>query len=267
MTEFGSLAPDTRPTPVTAFDQALKSLLDDLFELDPVWATQIGFHAHDDRWPDMTPAGRQARLAAVARHRTALQQLDDASLSSADGIDRGIVLEALDALEFGESELREDAWNALSYVSLAGGGLFSLLAREFAPWAQRGAALAGRLRGLPALLETAAGNLVGLAGRPVSALHTQVALAQLSGISDLVDQGIAEAQRQAPPEAAVARAIADAAGPARAAVDEFRRRLELDILPHSEGDGRLGLGALHGQAAPRPRQRHQSRPAGRPGTP
>src|SRR5678815_1432504 len=49
---FVSLAPDTRPVPRTDFERALHKLLDDAFALEPVWATDIGFHAYDDRWPD-----------------------------------------------------------------------------------------------------------------------------------------------------------------------------------------------------------------------
>ena len=41
--------------------------------------------------------------------------------------------------------------------------------------------LRGRLRGLPAYLEAAAGALTGLTGRPVSLLHAETALAQLEG--------------------------------------------------------------------------------------
>ena len=58
---FVSLAPDTRPTPKTDFERALHKLLDDAFALEPVWATDIGFHAYDDRWPDLLRAGPAGR--------------------------------------------------------------------------------------------------------------------------------------------------------------------------------------------------------------
>ena len=166
-TQFTSLAADNRPEPRTPFDFALRDLLDDLFAAQPTWATHIGFHAYDDRWPDMTEAGRHARVTMVDRHRAAVQALDDASLADEEKIDCGIVLEALDAIEFEETDLREPAWNPLSYVLLAGGGFFGLLAREFAPWEHRGAAFVGRLQGLPALLESGADALAGADDRPV----------------------------------------------------------------------------------------------------
>jgi uncharacterized protein (DUF885 family) len=242
VTRFRSLAEDTRPEPRTPFDFALHDLLDDLFAAQPTWATHTGFHAYDDRWPDVTEAGRQSRLALVARHRAVMQALDDALLAAEEKIDRGIVLEALDAIEFEETDLREPAWDPLSYVLLAGGGFFGLLAREFAPWEHRGAAFVGRLRGLPALLDAAADALTGADGRPVSLLHTQTALAQLSGIADLIDEGIVEAGRRVASDTGgqIATDMRVAAEPARAAVVEFGRRLRDEIAPRAEGEGRLG---------------------------
>ena len=196
-TQFVSLAPDNRPTPVTAFDHAVHAFLDDFFAAQPVSATQVGFHAHDDRWPDMTEAGRLSRLANLRDHAARIGALGDGDLSADEQIDRGIVLEAIDGLRFEDEELREPAWDALGYVSLAGSGLFALLAREFAPWAHRGAAFAGRLRGLPAMLAAAAASLTGLPGRPVSRLHAETALAQMSGINELIDEGVAEADKRA----------------------------------------------------------------------
>jgi uncharacterized protein (DUF885 family) len=244
--QFSSLAPDNRPEPRTAFDHALNRLLDDLFETSPVWATRIGFHAYDDRWPDATEAGRSARLAMLRHHRARLQALPEAELTPDERIDRSITQEQIDSAEFQEAELREGAWDPLSYVYLAGSGFFSLLARDFAPWQHRGTAFLGRLRGLDELLESAATALTGVPGRPVSLLHTETALAQLSGVTDLIDQGVAEAESRAAEPAAtpedrdLALAMTREAPKARAAVDEFRRRLRDDIAPRAEGEGRLG---------------------------
>ena len=232
--------PDNRPTPVTSFDHALKAFLDDFFAAQPVWATQIGFHAHDDRWPDMTEAGRLSRLAMLHAHTGRFAALADSDLSEDELIDRGIAVEAIEKMLFEDEQLREAAWDSLSYVSLAGSGLFSLLAREYAPWAHRGAAFAGRLRGLPPLLDAAAAALVGVSGRPVSRLHVETALAQMSGITELIDEGVAEAETRSGEDPQVAPAVRAAAEPARVAVARFEQTLRDEILPRAEGEGRLG---------------------------
>jgi uncharacterized protein (DUF885 family) len=235
-TDFASLAPDNRPEPRTAFDAVLRRFLDDLFAAQPTWATQIGYHPFDDRWPQVDEAGRAQLLAMLRHHRARFEALADDELSAAELIDRGILLEAVAALEFSEAELRESAWDPLSYVYLAGSGLFALLAREFAPWAHRGAAFAGRLHRLPGLLEAAAAALTGLPDRPVSLLHTETALSQLDGIGELIDQGIADAEQRGE----LAAEIRQAAAPAREAIEEFRRALRDDIAPRAAGEGRLG---------------------------
>jgi hypothetical protein len=161
-------------------------------------------------------------------------------------IDRGITLEAIDTAEFEEAELREASWDPLNYVYNAGSGLFNILAREYGPWQHRGTAFLGRVRGLPEFLAAGAAALTGLPGRPVSMLHTETALAQLDGINELLDQGLAEAERQAgAPDAdgedrSIAAALAREATVARAATEEFGRRLREDIAPRAEGEGRLG---------------------------
>ncbi len=239
---FVSLAEDTRPEPGTPFENALHRLLGDLFEADPVWATQAGYHLHDDRWPDVTEQGRAGRLAMLRHHRARFQALPDEELGAAEQIDRGIVLEALESLEFSDAVLRQGAWDPLHYVYVAGSGLFTLLAREFAPWAHRGAAVAGRFHKLPDLLAGAREALSGLPDRPVSRLHTDTALAQLSGINDLIEQAIAEADRhaEAGDEPELAPALREAAEPARRALDEFAAALRDDVLPRADGEGRLG---------------------------
>ena len=58
-------------------------------------------------------------------------------LTPDEAIDRDLLVGELEAARFAETELREDAWNPLDWVYLLGDGLFTLIAREFAPLADR----------------------------------------------------------------------------------------------------------------------------------
>ena len=86
---FIDLTTDARPRPVTPFGRALHAFLDDLFVALPTLATSTGFHGLDDRWPDLSEAGRAARLALYDRHATALRALAVEDLSPDEAIDRG----------------------------------------------------------------------------------------------------------------------------------------------------------------------------------
>jgi uncharacterized protein (DUF885 family) len=238
---FRSLAKDHRPEPQTRYEHLLHELLDELFVAQPVWATQIGYHELDDRWPDLTDAGRLARIAMLRRAQAVFSELDEGELSADEQIDRDIVLETIDSMLFDEEILREATWDPLSYVYILGSGLFSLLAREYAPFAHRGAAFLGRMRRIPEVLAAARENLQGVAGRPVSLLHTETALSQLGGVTELIDQAIEQAGAQGLEDGRDLRAeLEQAAGAARKALKAFRTFLDSDVRARAAGEGRLG---------------------------
>ena len=153
----------------TGFATRIDSFLAEFFRLHPLHATAAGMHAHDARWPDLTEAGRRERLAFADRWTTELTGVADAGLTRDERADRDLVLMELDALRFGETELRQEAWDPLEWVYLLGGGIFPLLAREFAPPAERLRSTAERLEGIEAVVAAARAELVGRPGRPVSA--------------------------------------------------------------------------------------------------
>jgi uncharacterized protein (DUF885 family) len=230
------------PAPVSAYDHVLHGFLVDLFAASPVSAGFAGYHLVDDRWPDLSEAGRVARLAMLDRHAAAVAALDDATLTPDERIDRAILGEQIEEARFSDDVLRDEAWDPLSVVYLLGSGLFGLIARDYAPWSERGAAFAARVEALPTVLEAAVEALTGLPGRPVSLLHLDTALAQLSGVGDLVDDGLAEARSRAEagdsPE--LVTRIETAAATAKAALEIFRVDLDQDVRPQASGEGRLG---------------------------
>ena len=223
------------------FPGRLEAFLAEFFRRNPTFATAIGEHRYDDRWPDLTEAGRAERAASTKRWLAELGAL--AYLSTDEAIDRDLLLGELEAARFAETELREDTWNPLEWVYLIGDGLFTLQAREFAPLADRLASTAGRLEGIPAVLDAARETLVGHAGRPVGRFQTETALDQLSGIEELIGDALTAAAMAAPADAgvaAVALRLAAGAESARTAIAEFERHLRETVLPASEGEGRLG---------------------------
>jgi uncharacterized protein (DUF885 family) len=223
------------------FTDRLDAFLAEFFGLNPTFATAIGEHSHDDRWPDLTAAGRAERLAFIDRWLAELGTMTD--LSADEAIDRDLLVGELEAERFAETELRENTWNPLDWVYLIGDGLFTLNAREFARLAVRLAATAGRLEGLPAVLDAAREALVGGPDRPVGEFQTETALHQLPGIDELIADALASAEAAAPTDPAVAEVVPRliaAVVASRIALDAFETHLRDVVLPTSEGDGRLG---------------------------
>jgi len=204
----------------------------------PMHATEAGNHEHDDRWPDLTDAGRDERLAFLADAREGLEGLSADDLTRDEAIDRRVLLTQIDALRFDDEELDELRWNAVVYTYLLGGGLFSLLSREFAPLPDRLRSAAGRMETLPATLDAARANLTSGRGRAVSRFHVQKAIETMPGVAELsrTAAGMAAELEDADLRARVERAAEGAAQ----AVDTYTAWLRDELLPAATGDFRLG---------------------------
>ena len=229
---------------MASFSGQVDTFFDEFFGLNPLAATAAGMHAHDHQWPDLSEAGRRTRLAFAERWTVVFEAIPGGELDRDEAVDRALLLLVLDEMRFEDDELRQLAWDPLEWVYILGGGIFPLIAREFGPLAERLASIAGRLEGMPALVDAARTSLVGTPdGRPVSRFHTETALGQLPGILELIGDALAEAESAAPTEPAV-RAVLDrlrgAATTARDAVARAEALLRDDVLPASAGEGRLG---------------------------
>ena len=221
-----------------SFRPLVDELFADYFRLNPVHATNLGMHAHDGRWPDLSAAGHAAWRAWVTDAQARLAAVNLADLDPDEAIDHDILGRSLATWRFSADELRDETWSPLSYVYLFGDGLFTLLAREFAPLAERLASAASRLRGLPAALDQARGTLLGGGPRPISQFHTQKAVERIGGVGQLVANVVNEADALGDPALlAEVRAAADAAV---TALEAFSTWLRDDLLPRATGDFRLG---------------------------
>jgi uncharacterized protein (DUF885 family) len=231
-------------TAVTSFADLARRLIDESLAIDPLAATNAGIHDHDARWPDWSSDGIVDRLALADRWTASLESIPAADLSPDEAIDRDRLLLDLGDRRY-EAELSADAWDPMTWVHRLGDGLFTLLAREFAPPAQRLESFAGRVEGIPSVFRAARGRLTsGAGGVPVSRFHTDIALLNLAGIDDLIGEGLAlaEATERGGVEGSPSlrpRLVAAAAA-ARAALEDFRHFLRHEVLPGAEGEGRLG---------------------------
>jgi len=231
---------------VTDFATRVQTFLDATFSLDPVFATAMGKHDHDGRWPDLSPSGRERRMAFVNEWTVTFAGLSEGGLDADERIDREILLGELAAQAFADRVLREESWSPMWWVYLIGEGLFSLLARDFAPLADRLASLAARAEAVPTVLDAARAVLVGATDRPVDRFHTEKALEQWPGLISIVDEAIDSGERAASEgDDAVAAGLGRlraARATAGAALAEFERHLREDVLAGTSGEGRLGAG-------------------------
>ena len=228
---------------MTDFATRVDAFFDEYFAREPTDATSAGNHAYDGLWPDVSAAAEPERLAFIAGWERTFGSFGDEVLDADERVDRDLLLGVLASYRFNEIELAEDAWSPMAWVYLIGQGFFSLIAREFAPLADRLASIASRAERLPAVLDAASEVLVGHTGRSVDRFHTETALDQWPGLIGIVDEAIAAGDAVAdadPAVAAVLPRLRAARAVAAAALDTFERRLRDEILPTTTGEGRLG---------------------------
>jgi uncharacterized protein (DUF885 family) len=218
-----------------SFAEARDAFFADYFRLYPIHATEAGNHEHDDRWPDLTDAGAVERLAWLADARARLEAAEAAGRD--DEIDRRVLLAQIDALRFDEEELDELSWSPIVYSYLLGTGLFGLLSREFAPVEDRLASIAGRMEGIPGVLDAARDNLTSGRGRAVSGFHVEKAIKTMPGVADLCRTAV---EMSSDVDGQVRARIDAAAGPAIAAVDAFTTWMSDELMPTADGNFRLG---------------------------
>ncbi len=227
---------------VTAFDDLAARFLEDLFAADPVTATFIGDHRFDGRWPDTSDRGRLDRLAMYERWTARFEALDAATLTPDEAIDRDLVLGELARYHFLEAELRDDAWDALGWVYLIGGGLHGLIARDFAPLADRLESVTARLEGVPRIIADAQSVLGTHPTRPVSRLHARVAGERIAGVAALGDEAVAlaESAHADPAIGALLPRLRAANATAGAVLEGIGRHLRTEVALQATGVPELG---------------------------
>ena len=236
-----------------AFGRLAREYLDDRAERHPDTATGLGDHRFDTRLPDPSAQALQAERGALDGWATRLAAIDHGALSAEHRVDAAMMADSVARRVFEIDELREHTWNPLQ--SNPGKAIYQLLARDFAPLADRLGSVAGRLAEIPAVLAEARRQL----GR-MPRVHLETAIGQFDGTIALVSKEIDAALEAAPacgPELARVRpaalealtehrtwlsaqlASADGFADPRIGPERFARKLSLTLSAAADADAIL----------------------------
>jgi uncharacterized protein (DUF885 family) len=167
------------------------TIVDHWLARDPVVATALGDHRFDDRLPDLSDEGVEESLTTLDQALGAIDQVDDLALGTESAVDLEILRARIAGERFLLESLAPHTWNPL--VANPGTAIHLLLARDFAPVEQRLESLAGRLRAIPELLETARRSLTSM-----PRVHVETAIGQFRGTQELLRGQVDDALEQAP---------------------------------------------------------------------
>ena len=218
-----------------AFEALGRRWLDRSMRYSPVSATQIGDHRYDNRVDDVSAAGRNAALRFSQDTLRQLLAIDRAQLTRANQVDYAILENNLRSDIWRTETLQPWAWNPLGYQALAGGALYGLMAREFAPLPQRLRSAIARMELIPDMLRKTRQELT---PSRVPVPHAATYAAQNPGLKSIVT-GMIEPHKgelSASDQRRMDRAIAAF----NAAVDEHQAWIEGTLGPAAQADFRVG---------------------------
>jgi uncharacterized protein (DUF885 family) len=228
-----SILPVKAATQDADFQKVARDYVDGLLMSHPEYATELGEHRFDAELTDYSPETRGRLLARAKQFREKLKEFSDISkLTGANQVDVRILTENIENEIFDLEELKETDWNPLVYNQSLANGLYLLVARDFAPAEQRIPNLRKRMEGIPKVIEQAQANL-----QHSPRVHTETAIEQTQGAIGLVREGLAPLLEQAPQ---LKKEIAPLQEKTAKALEEYKKWLEKDLLPRSDGDFRLG---------------------------
>jgi uncharacterized protein (DUF885 family) len=227
-----SLLPVCATTEDDAFQKVAHDYIEQYLQANPEQATELGDHRFDGELTNYSAEARAKDLGTQKQFRDKLNTIDGSQLSGPNSIDFRILKENIDYQIFRAEELKEPDWNPLVYMQSLANSLYLLVARDFAPAEKRIPSLRQRLEQIPGVIAQAKANL-----QHPPRIHTETAIEQTQGAINLVRTELAPLLDQAPQMKKQLTPLQDKTA---AALEDYKKWLQTDLLPRSDGDFRLG---------------------------
>src|ERR1043166_4207574 len=215
-----------------AFQKIAHDYIEQYLRTNPENATNLGGHRFDGELTDYSAGARAKDLATQKKFRDELSTVDGSQLTGPNNVDFRILKENIDYQIFRSEELKEPDWNPLVYMQSLANSLYLVLARDFAPPEKRIPSLRERMEKIPRVIAQAKANL-----QHPPRVHTETAIEQTQGAINLVRREVSVLLDQASP---MKNDLAPLQEKTAAALEDYEKWLQNDLLPRSDGNFRLG---------------------------
>src|SRR5882762_9781713 len=215
-----------------AFQKIAGDYVEQYLRANPEQATDLGDHRFDGELTDYSREAQAKDLAAQKEFREKVTAIDGSQLTGANGVDFRILKENIDYQIFRAEDLKEPDWNPLVYMQSLANSLYLLVARDFAPAEKRIPNLRQRMEKIPRVIAQAKANL-----QHPPRVHTETAVEQTQGAINLVREGLAPLLDRAPQ---MKRELAPLQEKTAATLEDYKKWLQSNLLPRSDGNFRLG---------------------------
>jgi uncharacterized protein (DUF885 family) len=212
--------------------QSLPQLTDQFFndfyfKTFPSTATQTGVHKYDSQLEDYSRAGIDARIKAFRVFEQKFNALGPAP-------DRDILLSFVRAQLLDLEQVKPWERNPDIYSSGVSGSIFTIMARNFAPAADRLKSVIARENAIPAVFDAARANL-----KNPPRIYTEIAMEQIPGIISFFQNDVPKAFTAVTDQ----KLLADFHKSNDLSIDALKRYqayLQNTLIARSAGDFRLG---------------------------
>jgi uncharacterized protein (DUF885 family) len=206
------------------------------FPYGPTSGTQVGYHQYDTQLENYSRKNIDAEIAALKSFEKRIGAIhpDAAAADSVPRSDREIVLSNIRSSLLTLQTIRPWETNADNYSSTCANGAFVLMERKFASPDERLRSLIAREKQMPVVLAEARVNL-----KNPPRVFTEIAIEQLPDIITFFEHDVPLAFADAKDPALKAE-FAQTNAAVIAALNSYLAWLKTDLLPHSNGDFRIG---------------------------
>jgi uncharacterized protein (DUF885 family) len=204
------------------------------FKFSPTAGTSAGLHQYDPLLEDYSRAGVDREIAALHNFEKRFLAVDPKPLDETEAADRLILISFLRSNLLELETIRPWEKNADLYSSGITNSVYSIMSRKFASEDDRLRSVVAREKLMPAVFTEARKNL-----QNPPKIYTEIALEQISG-------GISFFQTDVPAafanvtDPAVNAEFAKSNAAVIAALQDYEKWLQADLLPRSNGDFRIG---------------------------
>ena len=217
------------------FEDLAKRYLDEFPTLGPVGATSLGDHRFDHLVNQVSSEARAERVAFNKKYIEALEIIPKGKLSRAYQVDAALLDNRLRSGIWRIEELQEWSWNPLRYTGLAGGAIYSLMAREFAPVEERLMNVADRLEQFPRMYAQIRETII---PERVPKIHAETAVKQNKGVLSILDNLVVPQKNKL--KKRYRKQLNKAMETARNENAKHQKWLEEEVLPKANGNFRIG---------------------------
>ena len=204
------------------------------FKFNPTQGTAAGFHQYDNQLEDYSRASIDKQIATLQKFQKLAAGIDVKQLSTAAQVDQWLLLNDINARLLTLENIRPWEKNPDLYSSSTTNSIFVIMARTFAPPAQRLKSVIAREKQIPAVFQAARQNL-----KNPPPIYVDVAVEQIPGIISFFQKDVPEAFKDVKDQVlltefqATNQKVMDG-------LKSYQQWLEKDLKPKAHGDFRIG---------------------------